>query len=155
MRILLTALVLTVSFAASAWAGDCRRDAVDLRGDWGQLRFSVEIADTPQSRSRGLMYREQMPRMEGMLFVYEAPGRASFWMKNTLIPLDIIFADRTGLVTRVHANAIPGDLAPIDGGTQVYAVLEINAGLAERFGISPGTQIRHQIFDGGPALWPC
>lgn len=151
----LAAFVLSVGFATMAVSGECRRDTVNLRGDWGQVRFTVEIVDTPASRSRGLMFRDSLPQMAGMLFVYEKPLRASFWMKNTLIPLDMIFADRTGLVTRVHSGAIPGDLTPIDGGERVFAVLEINGGLAKRFGISPGTQLRHQVFHDGPAIWPC
>ena len=58
---------------------------VRLRGDWGETLFTVELADTPQERSRGLMFRENMPRGAGMLFVYDAPQQARFWMKNTLI----------------------------------------------------------------------
>lgn len=150
---LLAALLLIVT-AGAGWAG-CRADAVDLRGDWGQIRFSVELADTPQERSRGLMFREHLPRGAGMLFVYERPRRATFWMKNTLIPLDMIFADRTGRVTRVHAGAVPGDLTAIDGGAGVFAVLEINGDLAQRYGIGPGTVMRHPVFAGGPAAWPC
>ena len=69
-----------------------------------------------------------------MLFVYEGPRRVAFWMKNTLIPLDMIFADATGRVTRVHANAVPLDETPIDGGEGVQFVLEINGGLADAAG---------------------
>ena len=90
-----------------------------------------------------------------MLFVYERPQRAVFWMKNTFIPLDMIFTDKAGTVTRVHEGAIPGDLTPIEGGDSVYAVLEINAGLAERYAIRPGSQMRHEVFSQGPAIWPC
>lgn len=136
-------------------ATPCREDRVELSGAWGQLAFTVEIADTPQTRARGLMFRESLPRGAGMLFVYERPGRASFWMKNTLIPLDMLFIDRTGRVTRVFHMAQPGDLRPIDGGDAVFAVLEINGGLARRYGIAEGTLVRHPVFAGGPAAWPC
>ena len=142
----------TVSGAAFA---DCQPNSVDLRGDWGQASFSVEIADSADERALGLMYRESMPRGSGMLFVYEYPQRAAFWMKNTLIPLDIIFLDRDGLVGHVHSNAIPGDLTPIPGGDQVFAVLEINAGLAARYGISVGSEMRHQVFSNGQPKWAC
>ena len=148
-------LLVLITAAGGAWAADCRMDRVTLKGDFGQLQFSVEIADTPQERSRGLMFRETLPRGAGMLFVYEAPQRASFWMKNTLIPLDMIFADRRGVVTRVHVGAVPGDLTGIDGGEGVYAVLEINGQLARRYGIEPGAVMRHPVFAGGPAAWPC
>ena len=133
----------------------CDDERVSLRGDWGQLAFSVEIADDAQERSRGLMYRESMPRGSGMLFIYEKPQRASFWMKNTLIPLDMLFADKTGNIITVHSNAIPGDLTPIPGGDNVFAVLEINGGLALKYGITAGSQIRHPAFADGPPAWPC
>ncbi len=88
-----------------------------------------------------------------MLFVYEAPKRAQFWMKNTLIPLDMIFADSTGRVTRVHSDAVPQDETVIDGGEGVQYVLEINGGLAARLGIAPGALMRHPAIAG--AAWAC
>ena len=146
--------ICAMALPVAAWAV-CAEDQVDLRGDWGSARFSVELADDAEERSRGLMFRESLPQSAGMLFVYPQPQHARFWMKNTLIPLDMVFADARGIVTRVHSQAIPGDLTPIDGGPGVYAVLEINAQLAERYGIAPGTVMRHPVFEGGPAAWPC
>lgn len=128
---------------------------VDLRGTWGQARFSVELADTPTSRATGLMHRESMPRASGMLFIFEAPTTASFWMRNTLIPLDMIFIDPTGRVGHVHHNAIPLDETPIPGGDNVLMVLEINGGLAQRFGIVPGSELRHPRLSQDTAVWPC
>ena len=148
-------LVVSLIWAGQLMAETCANDHVSLRGDWGLAAFTVEIADTPQQRAQGLMYREQMARRSGMLFIYESPRAASFWMKNTLIPLDMLFADKTGRITRVHSQAIPGDLTPIDGGSDVYAVLEINGGLAKSYGITPGSVIRHPAFTDGPAAWPC
>ncbi len=154
MRRLLLCLVLSLAAAAPA-AAACRPDAVDLRGSWGKARFSVELADTEAARARGLMFRESLPRSSGMLFVYPRPVRASFWMKNTLIPLDMIFVDPSGRVTHVHANAIPHDETPIDGGQGVLAVLEVNGGLAARLGISPGSEMRHPAFAANDPVWPC
>lgn len=147
----LAALVLGAGSVSAA----CSPDRVDLKGDWGQAAFSVELADDPQERAKGLMFRQSLPKGAGMLFVYETPQRASFWMKNTLIPLDMLFVDESGRVTRVHNNAIPHDLTPIDGGEGVYAVLEINGGLAARYGIESGTILRHPAFPEGLAIWPC
>lgn len=141
--------------SGGAARAECRADRVELRNDLAQVRFDIELAVTPQERSRGLMFRETMPSRSGMLFIFDPPQPVAFWMKNTLIPLDMIFVDRTGTVTRVHKGAIPGDLTPIEGGDSVYAVLEINAGLAERYALRPGTQMRHQVFSQGPAIWPC
>lgn len=133
----------------------CRPDTVEVRGPGGVARFAVEVADEGAERAQGLMFRESMPSAAGMLFVYEAPQQASFWMKNTLIPLDMIFADETGLVTRVHSNAVPGDTTPIDGGTGVRFVLEINGGLARRMGIAEGAALRHPAIPQSTAVWPC
>ena len=135
-------------------AAECRDDRLDLRGAWGQAAFAVEVADEPRERSLGLMNRPSMPRGAGMLFVYDQPQRATFWMRNTLIPLDMIFADETGTVTRIHENAIPLDETTIDGGEGVLFVLEINGGLASRLGLGEGTEFRHPAI-GNTAAWPC
>jgi uncharacterized protein len=132
----------------------CSTGRVDLRWTGGHESFAVEVADDPAERSKGLMFRETLDPAAGMLFVYESPRPAQFWMKNTLIPLDMIFADATGTVSRVHANAVPGDLTPIDGGDGVAFVLEINGGLAKRLGIGPGAVLRHPAV-GAAAAWPC
>lgn len=101
------------------------------------------------------MFRENLARYGGMLFVYDAPSRVSFWMKNTLIPLDIIFLGPRGVVRRVHANAVPGDLTGIPGGhDDILAVLEINGGLSAVLGIGEGAELRHPAF-GDTAAWPC
>lgn len=149
------ALLLGLGTSDHAQGAECHPDRVALRGDWGEISFSVEIADDEAERAQGLMFRESMAGGAGMLFVYPTPRRSAFWMKNTLIPLDIIFLNQSGVVTRVHSNAIPGDLSPIEGGEQVFAVLEINAGLAARYGISTGTEMRHKVFSKSAPKWPC
>lgn len=137
-----------------AWAGECAPDRADLRGDWGAASFRVELADTEQARAEGLMFRAKLPRFSGMLFVYPRPQRASFWMKNTLIPLDMLFMDESGIVQHIHHRAVPGDLTPIDGGKGILAVLEINGGLAATLKIDVGSQLRHPAL-ADKAAWPC
>lgn len=144
---------LLVSGGLSLASAACSPDQLDLRWDGGQARFSVEVADDEAERAKGLMFRETMPTSAGMLFVYPSPRQATFWMKNTLIPLDMIFADSKGRVTRVHSNAIPQDETVIDGGPGVRYVLEINGGLAKRLGISEGAELRHPTI--ADAEWPC
>lgn len=140
------------AFAAPA----CRDDTAYLRGDFGTARFSVELADAPEERARGLMFRESMPKSGGMLFVYERPQSVAFWMRNTLIPLDMIFLDSSGRVRKVHSNAVPGDETPIPGGApDILMVLEINGGLARAMGIAPGAELRHPAVPGTSARWPC
>lgn len=143
-----------VALSALQAAAACDADRVELRGDWGTARFRVEIADTPDTRARGLMFVEELPASSGMLFVYDRPGAQSFWMKNTLIPLDMLFIRPDGTVQYVHDNAVPGDLTPISGGDGVLAVLEINGGLAGQLGIEEGAEVRHPAF-GEDAAWPC
>ncbi len=146
--ILLGALAITAQ-------ADCRPDRVDLRGDWGTARFAVEIADTPKSRSRGLMHREHLPRRHGMLFLFGKPQPVSFWMKNTFIPLDMLFFDKTGQLVSLNRNAEPFSTVNFHGGQNVFAVLEINGGLSEQFGIETGTEIRHPAFEGSDVVWTC
>ncbi len=134
----------------------CAPGQVDLRGDWGKARFSVEIADDKAERARGLMFRESMPTLSGMLFIYERAQPLSFWMRNTLIPLDLLFLDETGTVVTLHENAVPLDETPLSGGdAPLLAVLEINGGLARRMGIAVGTQLRHPQMPQDVAGWAC
>lgn len=133
----------------------CSLDTVSLRGDWGQARFNVEIADDPTEQAQGLMHREELPASAGMLFVYPAPQIAQYWMRNTLIPLDMLFLDAHGVVQHIHHQAIPLDETPIFGGDQVRAVLEINGGMAKKLGITEGSALRHPAFDGHDPAWPC
>nr|WP_309501785.1 DUF192 domain-containing protein [uncultured Roseovarius sp.] len=149
-----TALILTL-WSGMAAAGECRDDQVLLRGDWGQARFTVELADDEAERAQGLMHRESMPQSAGMLFVYPDERRVGFWMKNTLIPLDMIFIDATGTVRKVHHRAKPHDLSPIMSGKDTQMVLEINGGLAERLGIVPGSEMQHPSVASDRAAWPC
>ena len=151
---LLAALWLML-WAAPALAA-CSPDTVHLRGDWGEARFSVELAITPEEQRIGLMNRPSMPKGSGMLFVYPRPQRLSFWMRNTLIPLDMLFIDARGVVRRIHENAVPLDETPISGGPEdLLAVLEINGGLAGALGITEGSELRHPAFDAATAAWPC
>ena len=144
---------LSSILAGGAVAAECRDDTVWLRGDFGQARFSVEIADDPQERARGLMFVERMPASSGMLFVFQDEAPRSFWMRNTLIPLDIIYADARGRIVRVHPEAIPGDETPIPSGGAAQYVLEINGGMAARLGIAAGAELRHPAI--ADAAWPC
>jgi uncharacterized membrane protein (UPF0127 family) len=151
---MLRALFLALAATPAAAETSCTPDRLNLRWPGGGASFAVELADTVEERARGLMFRETLDPAAGMLFVYETPRRAMFWMKNTLIPLDMLFADATGTVTVVHANAVPGDLTPVDGGDGVAFVLEINGGLAAQLGIVPGAELRHPAIGAG-AAWPC
>ncbi|MEM1079247.1 MAG: DUF192 domain-containing protein [Pseudomonadota bacterium] len=153
-RIFLYALIVGTCLAGVAQAS-CAPDRVALQGPWGQAQFTIELADDDAERGRGLMFRESLPQRAGMLFVYDRPQSVSFWMRNTLIPLDMIFVDETGIVRHVYSNAVPLDETPIFGGDSILAVLEINGGLALQYGIAAGTLLQHPAFDQTMAAWPC
>ncbi len=108
--------------------------------------FTVEIADDAEEISYGLMNRESMDADKGMLFEFTPPREPAMYMKNTLIPLDMLFISLNGKVEMVARNAVPGSLRTISPGVPVKAVLEINGGLAEDLGIRPGDTVRHAIF---------
>lgn len=148
------AAAVVLCAAGAAQAATCHPDKVTLQGDWGTASFTVAIADEPGERSQGLMHVESMPTMSGMLFIYERPQAASFWMRNTLIALDMIFADATGTIVTVHDNAVPLDETPIPGGDGIQYVLEINGGLAGRLGVQPGDLMQHPAM-GPLAALPC
>lgn len=143
-----------ICLAGPLWA-ECSETRVALRGDWGQASFSVEIADDAAERAMGLMHREHLPKSHGMLFIYEKEQtKLAFWMRNTLIPLDLLYIDSAGIVQEIHENAIPLDETPIPSNGPRLAVLEINGGLARAMGIKEGAQIQHPAF-GDTAVWPC
>ena len=139
----------------AAAAASCDAGRVDLRGDFGTVRFSTELAITDAEQARGLMFRETLGRMASMLFVNGDERMLSFWMRNTLIPLDMLFIDEAGTVVRVHPEAVPLDETPISSGEPALAVLEINGGLAEDLGIEPGAVIRSPAMPQDTAAWPC
>ena len=155
LRRSVVAVILAVSAVAAQAEQSCSDDTVTLRGAWGSARFTVEVADEPQEQQQGLMHREEMALGNGMLFVYDSPRTLSFWMRNTLIPLDMVFIDARGVVQHIHHMAKPLDETPILGGQDLLSTLEINGGLAKRLGITVGSQVRHPAFADHLPVWPC
>lgn len=108
--------------------------------------FQVEIADTPVGMEIGLMFREHMELDHGMLFQMGRTDMISFWMKNTLIPLDMLFVAADGTIKKIHENATPKSLEGIGSGFPVTGVLEINGGRARALGIVVGDRVTHPYF---------
>ncbi len=108
--------------------------------------FDVEIARSPSEQAYGLMNRTSMPKDHGMLFVFKDEIERSFWMKNTLIPLDMIFIRHDGTIHRIHGSAIPNDLTPIFSQGPAMAVLELNGGRAADLGLKAGDRVLHKSF---------
>lgn len=138
---------MTASCTAQVLPAFCAVDQVTIETSSGRHQFDVEVADTGAERARGLMFRETMPQAAGMLFVYPKLGPVSFWMKNTLIPLDMIFTDEQGVIVSIHKNAIPHDETPIFGGEAVFSVLELNSGVSKDKNIEIGDVLLHPAYD--------
>lgn len=120
---------------------------VFIENDKGAIyEFEVELALDQATQEKGLMNREFMPKKRGMLFVFDNARKRSFWMKNTLIPLDIIFIAKDGEIEHIHSMAKPLDLSLITSGKPCVAVLEINGGIADQLGIKAGDKIYHPAF---------
>ncbi len=114
-----------------------------------EIKFNVEMATNDAERERGLMFRKELGPYEGMLFDFYREMPVSFWMKNTLIPLDMVFIAGDGTIRSVHANAVPLSTETIPSEYPVRAVLEINGGSARLLGIKSGDKVRHEIFGNG------
>jgi uncharacterized membrane protein (UPF0127 family) len=138
------AWVVAATFVAPALADSL--ETLTISTQTGDHAFSVEIAATPATRERGLMDRRFMPMDRGMLFEFERDGPVAFWMKNTYIPLDMVFIARDGAVTRVVDRAEPLTETPIPSGAPCAAVLELNGGVAARIGLKAGDKVRHPFF---------
>ncbi|HUU67297.1 MAG TPA: DUF192 domain-containing protein [Methyloceanibacter sp.] len=112
-----------------------------LETDSGEHRYQVEVATTYGERALGLMFRRTLPDTAGMLFLYDPPQRVGMWMRNTVIPLDMIFISGDGRVHRIQANTEPFSTDLIPSGGEVGGVLELNAGQADKIGLKRGDRV--------------
>lgn len=122
-------------------------DEISIRKDTGEeLFFNVELAKTGPQKSQGLMFRTEMAENAGMLFLFGRESKISFWMKNTLIPLDMLFLSADGTIHHIHHNAKPQDETSITSKYDSIAVLELNGGTADIMGIEEGDMVIHPYF---------
>jgi len=118
---------------------------VILKGRHPDRKFNVWVAATDDRREQGLMYIKSLAKSQGMLFLFDQPDLLTFWMKNTFVPLDIIYVGPDHRVVRVAENAIPQSLTAIPSGGASNAVLEINGGMSRTLGVAPGDTVEYQI----------
>ena len=118
-------------------------DRLILHTDSGDHRFTVEIVDTPEARAQGLMFRQSLAEDAGMLFDFHEERPVSFWMRNTFIPLDMIFISAAGRVENIHVNARPQDPTSIPSGVPVRFVLEIAGGRSAAIDLEIGDRVSH------------
>jgi uncharacterized membrane protein (UPF0127 family) len=118
--------------------------------DGTQHRFTVEMALTPEQQMIGLMFRTEVKPDEGMLFDWGSPRESTMWMRNTLVPLDMLFIAADGRIHRIAERTVPLSLATISSQGPVRATLELAGGTAERLGLRPGDRVLHRIFGTPP-----
>ncbi len=106
--------------------------------------LQVEIADDDEKRMRGLMFRTDLPQNSAMLFVFERPRMITMWMRNTPLPLDMLFLDEQGIVKNIHKNAQPFSESLISSGIEASFVVELHAGDSDRLGIQKGDKVLHK-----------
>ena len=150
-RPFLLALLLLVA-APGAWAvlAEFPKSTLVIDTDKGSQRFSVEVATTQQQQEQGLMFRQSLPADAGMLFDFGTTQPAAFWMKNTLIPLDMLFIAADGHIADIHERAVPLSEATIYSKVPVRAVLELNGGTVSRLDIHLGDVVHNAIFGNAP-----
>jgi len=134
------ALALALFLAPAAMADDT---ALVLHSDTGDYAFKVEVVDTPEGRARGLMYVTELAEDAGMLFDFKQESPVSFWMRNTFIPLDMIFVGADGVIKNIHVNARPHDPTGIPSDGPVRFVLEIPGGRSVEIGLKAGDTMEH------------
>lgn len=156
-RGLLAAAILIAVSAAAAWAQPMHvqnRIAFEtselfIESGGKRHRFAVEMADTDERRALGLMYRTALAADAGMLFDFKVDQPVAMWMRNTRIPLDMLFIRRDGRVANIAQRTVPFSEASIFSSGPVRAVLELNGGTAERLGLKAGDRVVHPMFRGG------
>lgn len=145
-----TLLVATAAAAQSPTEVTFERSALVIVGEAERHSFDVELALTPEQRSRGLMFRRAMAPNAGMLFDFgKRTQRVSMWMKNTILPLDMLFLDAGGRIESIAERTVPQSLVAISSRGLVRGVLELNGGTVSRLGIKPGDRVEHPIFGNG------
>ena len=124
-----------------------QKNIIFVKTKFSNTQFVVELAKTPEQRQKGLMGRSSLKTQSGMLFLYESPRHVSFWMKNTLIGLDVIFLSSNGKILKIYHNAKPESLEIMSAGENVSAVLEINGNLAKTIKLEIGDCVKHAFFE--------
>jgi uncharacterized protein len=148
MRALVSWMVLLLAVAAGT-AAAAEVQKLDIVTSHGPQHFSVELATSESEREIGLMYRQNLAADAGMLFLYPGEQEVEFWMKNTLIPLDMLFIGADGRIRHIEERAVPLTETPISSIYPVKAVLEVNGGTVERLGIHPGDIVHNAALGTG------
>ena len=154
--VLILAVAVWATFAAAVPSSaqvklqSFERDTLSIETGGGERhRFEVELALTGAQHAQGLMYRRDLAEDAGMLFLYRGAGTVSMWMKNTTIPLDMMFIAPDGRIVDIAERTVPYSLETVSSRHAASAVLEVNGGTVARLGIQPGDRVRHRAFGSG------
>jgi len=142
----MSAVLVSGSWAQSSGNVSFQHAELAIESGGKRIPFKVEIADTDERRALGLMYRTSLPADAGMLFDFKHDQDVAMWMRNTRIPLDMLFIDRTGRIVNIAERAVPFSEATISSAAPVLAVLELNGGTAARLGLKPGDRVIYPLF---------
>ena len=130
-----------------AQAQELQKNEITIFNKHGEkYQFIVDVAESEEDKARGLMYRKTLNVNSGMLFLHQRESPQLMWMKNTLIPLDMLFIDKTGKITRIVERTIPRSLNTISSRGKVLAVLELRGGTVSKLGIKTGDKVKHSAF---------
>lgn len=147
-RLLFVLLALLPMAAAAQFLASFPTDSLDIESGGKRYHFTIELALTPEQQAQGLMFRRTLAADAGMLFPHESEQELLMWMKNTLIPLDMVFIRADGTISRIAERAVPQSLTTIASDGPAAAVLEINGGTAARLGLKPGDKVIYKAFKG-------
>lgn len=147
MMSLAAALAVLVTLCVNPVAQAASVQSLEIATKSGVRVFSVEMATTEEEKTQGLMYRKELPDGKGMLFDFSPEQQISMWMKNTYIPLDMIFIRADGRILRIAENTEPLSTKIISSGGLAKGVLEVIAGTAQKYGIQPGDRVAHPLFN--------
>ena len=144
---------IVMCFAArTETQAEMRRETMQITTDTGEHTFEIEIAESMEDKSRGLMFRRALADNAGMLFPYQPAQEITMWMKNTYISLDMVFIRGDGVVHRIAGGTTPFSEAVVASSGDVSAVLEIRAGIAAKIGLKPGDRVKHPYFGTSSSL---
>ena len=155
-RLLSMSLAVVASALVAAWlsaspaTAQAALEKLVIVTAQGPRSFDVEVMRTDEERARGLMQRRYMPEDRGMLFDFKNPGPVMMWMKDTFIPLDMVFIRKDGSIARIAEMTEPHSTRTIPSGEDVLGVLEINGGVSAKLGIKAGDTVRHPLFGTKP-----
>ena len=144
----LAVIAVALTALAANFAQAAELQTLEIASKSGVHAFQVEMAITPEEKEHGLMFRRELPDGQGMLFDFQTDQNVAFWMKNTYIPLDMIFIRGDGSILRIAENTEPLSDRLVPSGGPVRAVLEVIGGTARKLGIAPGDHVTGSIFDG-------